>query len=276
MRFKLVGIPWTARIGLSIVALNLFAALFAPLLAPYGPAEIVAGRWSPPGGELLLGADHLGRDMLTRLLYGARTTIGLALICTVLAFVIGVVAGFSAALVGQYVDQVLSRTVDALMAIPTLILALLVISALGTTIPVLIGVITVIEATRVYRLSRAVGMDIAVMDYVEVARLRGEGIWWIITREILPNATPPLLAEFGVRFCFVVLFISALSFLGLGVQPPTADWGGMVRENAPAIQFRIVAPLFPASAIAMLTVGINLVVDWLLGMGGRTIEARKL
>ena len=158
----------------------------------------------------------------------------------------------------------LGRLVDIIMAFPTLIFALMVLSVLGTSIPVLVVVIALLDSTRVFRLARAVAMDIEVMDFVEVARLRGEGLWWIMRHEILPNALPPLIAEFGLRFCFVFLFISALSFLGLGIQPPTADWGGMVRENAGAITFGILTPLWPAGAIALLTIGVNLVVDWFL------------
>jgi len=158
----------------------------------------------------------------------------------------------------------LSRVVDIIMAFPTLIFALMVLSVVGTSITALIVVIALLDSTRVYRLSRAVAMDIGVLEFVEVARLRGEGIWWLMRHEILPNAMPPLVAEFGLRFCFVFLFIAALSFLGLGLQPPTADWGGMVRENAGAITFGIFAPLWPAGAIAFLTVSVNLIVDWFL------------
>ena len=161
-------------------------------------------------------------------------------------------------------DQLLGRLVDIIMAFPTLIFALMVLSVLGTSIPVLVVVIALLDSTRVFRLARAVAMDIEVMDYVEVARLRGERLWWIMRHKILPNALPPLIAEFGLRFYFVFLFISALSFLGLGIQPPTADWGGMVRENAGAITFGILTPLWPAGAIAFLTIGVNLVVDWFL------------
>jgi peptide/nickel transport system permease protein len=128
----------------------------------------------------------------------------------------------------------------------------------------LVVIIAVLDSTRVFRLARAVGMNIVVMDYVEVSRLRGEGLWWVITREVLPNAMPPLVAEFGLRFCFVFLFLSALSFLGLGIQPPTADWGSMVRDNATLITFGDITPLLPAAAIALLTVGVNFVVDWFL------------
>jgi peptide/nickel transport system permease protein len=189
---------------------------------------------------------------------------------TVLAFGIGVVGGFTAAIAPRWVDLALSRLVDVLMAIPQLVLALIVLSVLGTSIPVLIGTIAILTSTRIFRVSRAVGMGIVVMDYVESAKLRGERVGWIIVREMLPNALPPLLAEFGVRFCYTLLFISSLSFLGLGVQPPNADWGSMVRDNAMVINFGGLAPLVPAAAIALLTVGVNLVVDWFVAIHVRT------
>jgi peptide/nickel transport system permease protein len=256
--------PLSARIGLAIVFLNIAACILAPVVAPYGETQIVADVWLPSSSTNLLGTDQLGRDMFTRLLYGARNTISISLAITMLSFTIGIICGFLAAVLGGWIDQILSRIVDIIMAFPTLIFALMVLSVLGTSIPILIVVIAILDSTRVYRLSRALGMDIEVMDYVEVAKLRGEGLWWIIRHEILPNALPPLLAEFGMRFCFVFLFIAALSFLGLGIQPPTADWGGMVRENAGAITFGILIPLWPASAIAFLTIGVNLIVDWFL------------
>jgi peptide/nickel transport system permease protein len=265
--------PVSAKIGLAIVTLNLLAALLAPLIAPYGETAVVGGVWvggfwshgfSGRPGLLLLGTDQLGRDLLSRMLYGARNTIAIAMATTALSFAVGVPGGFLAATLGGWVDQALSRSVDILMAFPTLIFALLVLSVLGTAVPVLILVIALLDATRVFRISRAVAMDVAVLDFVEAARLRGEGLWWVMRREILPNAAAPLVAEFGLRFCFVFLFIAALSFLGLGLQPPAADWGGMVRENAAAISWGIVTPLIPAAAIALLTVGVNLVADWFL------------
>jgi peptide/nickel transport system permease protein len=178
--------------------------------------------------------------------------------------VVGTILGFFAATLGGWTDLTLSRLIDILMAFPTLIFALIALSVVGTSVTALIIIIALLDSTRVYRLSRAVAMDIAVMEYVEAARLRGERIWWLMRQEVLPNAMPPLVAEFGLRFCFVFLFIAALSFLGLGIQPPTADWGGMVRENAGAITFGIFIPLWPAGAIAFLTVGVNLIVDWFL------------
>ena len=265
--------PFSARIGLAIVFFNIAAAILAPVVAPYGEEEIIGVTWEPWSNKFLLGTDHLGRDLFTRLLYGARNTISIAFVTTMLTFFLGTTAGFFAAILGGWVDQLLSRIVDIFMAFPTLIFSLMVLSVVGTSTPALIFVLALIIATRVYRLARAIAMDIMVMDYIEIARVRGERIWWIMGREILPNALPPLAAEFGLRFCLIFLFISALSFLGLGIQPPTADWGGMVRENAGAISFGIITPLLPASAIAFLTIGVNLIVDWFLR---RTSELREI
>jgi peptide/nickel transport system permease protein len=258
------GLPVSVWVGLIIIAVNALAALFGPTLAPYGESELVGDVWEPVSAAHWLGTDNLGRDLLTRMLHGAQTSIAIALAITLLSFSMGVLLGFFAAVIGGWVDQLLSRLVDVLMAFPTLILALLVLSVLGSSVPVLIGVSAVLDSTRVFRLSRAVATDVAVMDFVEVARLRGEGLWWVMSREVFPNTLPPLVAEFGLRFCFAFLFISALSFLGLGIQPPAADWGGMVKDNANAISFGLMAPLIPAAAIAILTIGINLLVDWFL------------
>lgn len=260
----LKGAPLSARIGVAIILIYMAGAVFAPLIAPYGQTEVIGDVWEPAGEDTLLGTDQLGRDLFTRLMYGARNTISVAFITTILSFTLGISAGFLAATVGGWADQLLSRFIDIIMAFPTLIFALMILSVVGTSLPILIIVIAVLDSTRVFRLSRAVAMDIEVMDYVEVARIRGEGLWWLMSREILPNALAPLVAEFGLRFCFVFLFISALSFLGLGIQPPLADWGGMVRENAGAITFGIMTPLVPAAAIAILTISVNLVVDWFL------------
>ena len=259
--------PPTAFFGLLVIAVYVFITVFAPVLTPYGESEIVGEVFEQMGENFVLGTDNLGRDMLTRLIYGARNTIGIAFATTCLAFLIGGLCGLLATTLGGWADQVLSRIVDILMAIPTLIFALFILTILGTSIPVLIVVIAVLDSTRVFRLARAVSMNVVVLDFVEAARLRGEGIWWIVGREVLPNSMPPLVAEFGLRFCFVFLFISALSFLGLGLKPPTADWGSMVRENATLINYGgmdALVPLMPAGAIALLTVAVNFVVDWFL------------
>ncbi|OEY66840.1 ABC transporter permease [Marinobacter sp. X15-166B] len=256
--------PLSAQFGLAVIALYIFVAVFAPALAPYGETEVVGEGFAPWSGDYWLGTDNLGRDMYSRLLYGARNTVGIAFITTALAFLIGGLAGLVAAVKGGWVDQGLSRIVDVLMAIPQLIFALLILSVVGTTATSLILVIALLDATRVFRLARSVAMGVVTLDFVEAAKLRGEGLWWLITREVLPNTIAPLIAEFGLRFCFVFLFISALSFLGLGIQPPTADWGSMVRDNAILITFGDISPLLPAAAVAILTVGVNFVVDWML------------
>lgn len=257
-------IPISALIGLFFTGAYFLAALFAPFIAPYGMAETVGDVWEPMSRTHLLGTDSIGRDLLTRMIYGGRTTIFIATMATLLSFTTGAVLGFLAAVIGGWVDQALSRFVGLMMAIPSLIFALVVLSVMPVTIPVLIMVMGLLDSTRVYRLARAVAVDINVMDFVEAARLRGEGRGWIIFREILPNALSPLVAEMGLRFIFMVLFVSTLSFLGLGVQPPNADWGGIVKENKEGIVYGIAAALVPAFAIATLAISVNLVADWIL------------
>ncbi len=255
--------PLSARLGLGLIAVYLGAALLAPLLAPYGETEVVGDVWEASSRSALLGTDQLGRDLVSRLLYGARNTVGVALAATLLAFVLGVVGGSAAALIGGWVDSLLNWLVEVLLALPSLILALLLLSVLSPSVTTIILVSALLSATRVFRLARALALDMTAVEFVELARLRGEGWWWVVRSEIVPNTYGPLLAELGLRFCFVFLFISSLSFLGLGLQPPTADWGSMVRDNAGAMPFGLAAPFFPAAAIAVLTIAVNLVVDWL-------------
>ncbi|MGV3549452.1 ABC transporter permease [Rhizobium sp.] len=257
-------IPIGALIGLILTALFFFVAIFAQWIAPYGLGEIAGGVWEPMSAKFPLGTDNLGRDLLSRMIYGAQTTILIAVLATLLSFSMGAILGFTAAVVGGWFDMLMSRFVDLLMAIPTLIFGLVVLSVLPSTLVTLILVMGVLDSTRVYRLSRAVAVDLNVMDFVEAAKLRGEGKWWVIFAEILPNALSPLVSEFGLRFIYAVLFLSALSFLGLGVQPPAADWGGMVKENKDGIVFGIPAALIPAAAIAALAISVNLVADWVL------------
>ncbi len=256
--------PFSAKVGLLIIATYIFVALFAPVIAPYGESEIVGPQFDVWSEDHPLGTDHLGRDMLSRLIYGARNTVGIALLTTLFAFLLGGTCGILAATLGGWMDQLLSRTVDVLMAIPALIFAMLLLTIFGTSIINLILIIGVLDATRVFRIARAVSLNVVVMDFIESARLRGEGLAWITMREVLPNIMPPLVAEFGLRFCFVFLTISALSFLGLGIQPPTADWGSMVRDTSTLITYGDITPLLPAAAIAILTIGVNFVVDWFL------------
>lgn len=259
----------TAIIGMAIIIAFVLVAIFAEFIAPYPEAASVGQTWDEPSAQYWLGTDNIGRDLLSRLIYGARMTIGVALVTTILSFFIGTTLGFMAAVGGPIIDQALARLVDVMLSIPLLIFALIILSVFGSSIPTLIMTIAVLDSTRVFRLARAVATNLAVMEYVEAARLRGEGLWWIMRREILPNALPPMISEFGLRFCFNFLFVAGLSFLGLGIQPPFADWGGMVRDNAKAISFGLPAPLWPALMIAIMTVGVNLVVDWILSINSR-------
>ena len=256
--------PVSALIGLTFTAAYFLAAIFAAWIAPYGMADTVGDVWEPWSATHLLGTDSIGRDLLTRMIYGGQVTIFVATAATILSFTTGSILGFTAAVSGGWVDQALSRFIDLMMSIPSLIFALVVLSVMPVTLLTLILVMGLLDSTRVFRLSRAVAVDITVMDYVEAARLRGEGRVWIIFREILPNALSPLVAEMGLRFIFMVLFISTLSFLGLGVQPPMADWGGIVKENRDGIVYGIPAALVPAVAIATLAISVNLVADWVL------------
>ncbi len=256
--------PLSAKFGLTVVFVYIFVAVFAPWISPFGESEIVGSKFQPWNDQHLLGTDHLGRDMLTRIFYGARNTVGIALFTTLLAFVLGGGLGMLAAILGGWLDQLLSRIVDVFMAIPALIFAMMLLSIFGTSVINLILIMSVIDATRVFRIARAVSMNVVVMDYIEAARLRGEKTIWIALQEVLPNISAPLAAEFGLRFCFVFLTISALSFLGIGIQPPIADWGSMVRQTAVLITFGDYTPLIPAAAIALLTVAVNFIIDWFL------------
>ena len=256
--------PLTASFGMFVIFTYAIAGIFAPMIAPFGEAEVIADAFAPADENMLLGADQLGRDMFSRLVYGARNSVGLALTATACAFIIGAVAGLVAATKGGWFDQFLGRVADVIMSIPSLIFALLLLGIFGTNLFVLVIIISIIYSPRVFRLARAVAGNVVVMDYIEAAKLRGEGMWYLIRREILPNSTAPLVAEFGLEFCFVFLLVAGLSFLGLGIQPPTADWGSMVRENATLVSFGEITPLIPAAAIALLTVAVNFVVDWML------------
>ena len=269
-KIELSKSPWTARFGMLIIFIYAVLAIFAPIFAPYGEAEVFPEPYAAWSSEHIFGTDQIGRDIFSRMIYGARNTVGIAVATTFLAFLIGGALGLAAAINRSYIDQLLSRAVDVLMAIPSLIFALVLLSIFGSTVINLIIIIAVLDSTRVFRLTRSVAVNVVVMDFVVDAQLRGEGIVWIMRKEILPNIMPPLIAEFGLRFCFVFLTIAALSFLGVGIQPPTADWGSMVRDNASLIMFAQydlkagLTPLLPAAAIALLTVAINFVVDWFL------------
>ncbi|MBA3325382.1 MAG: ABC transporter permease [Rhodobacteraceae bacterium] len=255
-------LSWTGWLGVGVVLFWVLMAFLGPFLAPYHEADMIADdSFLPMSHQFWLGSDYLGRDTLSRIMWGARTTIGISVAATLLAYSVGITLGVAAAVSGGWTDAALSRANDTVLALPELMLALVVIAALGSSIPILILITAAVYASGVFRLSRALGQDIMVQDFVEAARARGEGLWWIITREVLPNAAMPLATDFGFRMVFVILFISSLSFLGLGVQPPTADWGSMVRENMQGLSYGAFSAIWPALAIASLTISINLIVD---------------
>ncbi len=284
-------LTWSGKLGVAVVAFWLLIVLIGPSVAPYDESDIldeslfiVEGSdelypdtdFQPPSAIVLLGSDYLGRDILSRTLYGARTTIGISLISTLFAYIVGVTLGIAAAVGSHRLDTMLSRVNDAFLSMPTIMLGLVVIAAIGSSIPILIMLTGLIYATSVFRIARALGLDVMVADFVEAARVRGEGLSWIIFQEVLPNVAMPLATDFGLRFVYVILFISSLSFLGLGVQPPQSDWGSMVRENLSGLPYGSFAPLIPALAIATLTIAVNMVVDDLSAQAGGKLAKRMI
>ncbi len=284
---KRLKLTWTGKLGVTVVAFWVIMVFIGPYIAPYDQAEILdMDSYLPPGapidggGTHWLGSDKNERDILSRIMWGARMTVGISFLATILAYLMGVTAGIAAAVKKGWTDMILSRINDAILSLPTIMLGLLIVVALGSSIPILIGTAAIIYASSVYRIARAYGQEIMVMDYVESAQARGETIWWIIFREVLPNAAMPLATDFGLRLVFVVLFISSLSFLGLGIQPPDADWGSMVRSNLEAMQFAegwgVLAPIWPALAIASFTIAINLIVDDISAKSGGELAKKMI
>ena len=286
-----IRLSWSGKLGIAVLVFWAVIVAIGPYIAPYDEAEfldeslfVVPGSdekypdtdFQPPSRVVLLGSDYMGRDTLSRILFGARTTIGISFIATILAYLIGVTLGIAAAVGSRFLDMVLSRVNDALLSIPSIMLGLVMIAALGSTIPLLIVLTGIIYAASVFRIARSLGQEVMVSDFVEAARVRGEGLWWIITREILPNVAMPLATDFGLRFVWVILFISALSFLGLGVQPPMSDWGSMVKENLPGLIYGSVAPLVPSLAIATLTISVNMIVDDVSAQTGGKLAKRMI
>ncbi|HEY2019577.1 ABC transporter permease [Paraburkholderia sp.] len=263
-------------IGLAIVVFWLGVAFIGPLVAPYKGGAITSTEiFGSYSAAHPLGTDFLGRDMLSRVLYGTQYTVGLALAATLLASGIGTFFGLFAAVSPRWVDEVLSRLFDALISIPSKVLALVVIAAYGSSVPMLITVAALAYIPGAFRISRSLAVNLMTLEYVQVARARGEGLFYIARVEVLPNMIHPMLADFGLRFVFIVLLLSGLSFLGLGVQPPNADWGSLVRENIGGLAEGAPAVLMPAIAIATLTVGVNLLIDSLRRHSGRAHGGAK-
>jgi peptide/nickel transport system permease protein len=253
---------WSGKLGLAVLAILVLVALFAPWLQAHDLGEMsAAGVFQPMSTEHWLGTDYLGRDMLTRLIAGAPYTLGVAFAATVLACGFGALLGLLASVSGGWLDAALSRTLDTLVSIPSKLLALVIIAGFGSSTTLLVATAAVVYTPGCYRIIRSLGVNINAMDYVVVARARGEKRSYIMRREILPNIWGPLLADMGLRFVYALRLLASLSFLGLGVQPPMADWGSLVRENLGALPMGGVSVVAPALAIAVLTIAVNLVID---------------
>jgi len=252
----------TRIIAPSIVLAWLVVGILGPAVAPHDPAVIQdADLFEGLSAKFLLGTDFFGRDLLSRIIAGARQTVGIALVATSLAVATGLTLGLAASAIGGLFDSALSRFLDALISIPSKMFGLVVVAAFGSSVTVLILTLAIIYVPGCYRIVRSVAVNVAALDFVVAARARGEGTVYIMLREILPNMVGPVLADFGLRFIYVVLLLSSLSFLGLGVQPPDADWGSLVRENIGGLAYGAPAVVMPALAIASLTIAVNLSID---------------
>jgi len=285
-----IKLSWAGKAGIVVLIFWAIIVVIGPTISPYHEGDILDDElfvvpggdeypdtdFQPPSKLVWLGTDYLGRDTLSRILFGARTTIGISFIATLWAYLIGVTLGIAAAVGSKMLDTILSRLNDAVLSIPSLMMALVMIAALGSTIPLLILLTGIIYAASVFRIARSLGQEVMVSDFVEAARVRGEGLWWIITREILPNIAMPLATDFGLRFVWIILFVSALSFLGLGVQPPMSDWGSMVKENLPGLIYGSIAPIVPSLAIATLTISVNMIVDDISAHTGGKLAKRMI
>jgi len=265
--------PAAALVSLALLAFWVLAALAGPALLPHGPADFVTDDgFAPASAAHPLGTDYLGRDMLARLVSAARATLAISVLATLGAHLVGDTLGILAALRGGVVDQVLGRVAEVMLSMPKLIVGLVVIAVVGPSATVLVLVTAAVYTATVFRISRAIALDLVALDYVRAARLRGEGTGWLIFGELLPNMLPLLAADFALRMSFAILFMSNLSFLGLGLQPPAADWGGLVRENLEGLASGSPAALYPTLAIASVTIALNLLVDR-LGAASRPREA---
>lgn len=273
-RPALGGFGLSGLLGLAVVLFWVIAALVGPQLLSRTGAAGGGEVFAPISAQHWLGTDYLGRDMLARLIEGARYTVGVAIAATLLASGGGTLLALLAAASGRWTDAVLSRGLDTLTAIPSKMFALILVAGFGSSVPALVLTAALIYVPGAYRIARSLAVNINALDYVTVARTRGEGNWYVMWREILPNIAGPMLADLGLRFVYIVLLLAGLSFLGLGVQPPSADWGSLVRENIGALADGGASVLAPSAAIASLTIAVNLVIDNLPGRLARERGAR--
>jgi peptide/nickel transport system permease protein len=249
------------RIGLAIVAVMVAIAVFGPLLAPHSPTEFVAVPNSGPSSAALFGGDALGRDVFSRWLHGGLTVLWMSAAATVVGIVVGTTVGLVAAYSRNWLDDVLMRGNDVLLSFPAIIFVLLAVSAVGPKLWLIVLTVGFTHAPRVARVMRGAGQEVVERDFIKAAEVVGEKRWRIVTGELLPNVTSPLLVEIGLRMTYSINLVAAVSFLGFGLQPPTADWGLMINENRLAIGIQPWSVFLPVLAIGLLTIGTNLVTD---------------
>jgi len=249
------------QLGLAIVVAIVAIALLGPLFAPHSPTSFVAPPFAPPSGVAALGADYLGRDVLSRFLWGGRSVLALSLLATVFGLVAGLSVGLVAAYRRDWLDDVLMRGMDILLAFPQIVFVLLLVSTIGPKLWLIVLTVGASHAPRVARVTRGAALDVVERDFVKSAEALGESQWRILASEILPNISSPLLVEFGLRLTYSIGLVAAVSFLGFGLQPPAADWGLMINENRIGLTIQPWTVVLPVAAIGLLTIGTNLVTD---------------
>lgn len=255
---------------MALLVVVLVIALFGPFFTSNDPAAIVGAPGTGPGAGHALGLDYLGRDVLTRVLWGGRSVIWLSLAATALCFAIGLAIGLTAGYAGGIIDPVLMRTVDVVLCFPPLLFFLLVATSVGTSELTLIVGVAIVLSPGMARIVYSATKETATRGYVEAAVMRGESTPSILRREILPNILPPVIANLGLLVTFSILLIAAVNFLGIGIQPPAANWALMISENRPIVSINVWATLAPAAMLAALTIGVNLVGDAFSHTLGRT------
>jgi peptide/nickel transport system permease protein len=252
---------WRARIGLAIFLLMVVVALGGPLIAPNPPNAFVTAPNGPSTSQALFGGDSLGRDVWSRFLHGGSSVLGMSVSATLLGVILGLVVGLTAAYMGGLVDEVLMRIADVFMAFPQIVLALLLLTAFQSSVILIVLIVGLSHAPRVARVIRGAAQAVVERDFIKAAEAVGEPRRRIIFGELLPNVTSPLLVELGLRLTYSIGLIAAINFLGVGLQPPKADWGLMIQENRLAVSVQPWGVLLPVIAIALLTIGTNLLTD---------------
>jgi len=258
LRFARSG---TGAVGLAVLAFVLLVALFGPFVAPHSPARPIGIPYEGPSAEALLGTDFLGRDVLSRVLWGGRSVIALAGLSVLLAYTGGLVVGLAAGYSRGLLDPILMRSADVLLSLPALLFLLVLVTGLGSSRTVLVVGVALIQMPLVARIIRSATQTQSVRGFVEAAAARGERTSAILGREVMPNIVPTIAADVGLRLTYAIILVASVNFLGLGLQPPDADWGLMVSENRSGLNLNPLAVLAPATMIALLTIAVNMVGD---------------